>query len=217
MKNYKLTIFPSLKDNDLTHAIFSRWVVKSASMGAIWGNSSAAYLKKKSFTHSRNQQWKTPNTIISESLTRTMLQLTQWKSSPKQLPLENNAYQVMHLHNRQDSCIMLNRNLVLNDNYMHLKFYFMSLINILSNIIRELACGTVLQFLQNRLQKVVEVGFLTDFCCQWWIACDHLNFEYPLFFSLKKKPSLYLTPTYKEACFCKNYWYQKTEIVEVRF
>lgn len=72
----------------------------------------------------------------------------------------------MHLHNRQDSCIMLNRNLVLNDNYMHLKFYFMSLINILSNIIGELACGTVLQFLQNRLQKVVEVGFLTDFCCQ---------------------------------------------------
>lgn len=132
MKNYKLTIFPSLKDNDLTHAIFSRWVVKSASMGAIWGNSSAAYLKKKSFTHSRNQQWKTPNTIISESLTRTMLQLTKWKSSPKQLPFENNAYQVMHLHNRQDSCIMLNRNLVLNDNYMHLKFYFMSLINILS-------------------------------------------------------------------------------------
>lgn len=49
MKNYKLTIFPSLKDNDLTHAIFSRWVVKSASMGAIWGNSSAAYLKKNKF------------------------------------------------------------------------------------------------------------------------------------------------------------------------
>lgn len=71
----------------------------------------------------------------------------------------------MHLHNRQDSC-MLNRNLVLNDNNMHLKFYLMGLINILSNIIRELACGTVLQFLQNRLQKVVEVEFLTDFCCQ---------------------------------------------------
>lgn len=145
MKNYKLTIFPSLKDNDLTHAIFSRWVVKSASMGAIWGNSSAAYLKKKkiSFTHSRKPTMK--NTIISESLTRTMLQLTKWKSSPKQLPFENNAYQVMHLHNRQDSC-MLNRNLVLNDNNMHLKFYLMGLINILSNIIRELACGTVLQF-----------------------------------------------------------------------
>lgn len=131
------------------------------------------------------------NTIISESLTRTMLQLTKWKSSPKQLPFENNAYQVMHLHNRQDSC-MLNRNLVLNDNNMHLKFYLMGLINILSNIIRELACGTVLQFLQNRLQKVVEVGFLTDFCCQWWIACDHLNFEYPLFFSLKKKNPAYI-------------------------
>lgn len=131
------------------------------------------------------------NTIISESLTRTMLQLTKWKSSPKQLPFENNAYQVMHLHNRQDSC-MLNRNLVLNDNNMHLKFYLMGLINILSNIIRELACGTVLQFLQNRLQKVVEVEFLTDFCCQWWIACDHLNFEYPLFFSLKKKNPAYI-------------------------
>lgn len=64
------------------------------------------------------------NTIISESLTRTMLQLTKWKSSPKQLPFENNAYQVMHLHNREDSCIMLNRNLVLNDNNMHLKILF---------------------------------------------------------------------------------------------
>lgn len=189
MKNYKLTIFPSLKDNDLTHAIFSRWVVKSASMGAIWGNSSAAYLKTKKFYTFKKPTMKNTQQYHFRVFNTYNVTINQMKSSPKQLPFENNAYQVMHLHNRQDSCIMLNRNLVLNDNYMHLKFYFMSLINILSNIIRELACGTVLQFLQNRLQKVVEVGFLTDFCCQWWIACDHLNFEYPLFFSLKKNPA----------------------------
>lgn len=38
---------------------------------------------------------------------------------------------------------MFNRNLVLNDNYMYLKFYFMSFINILLNIIREFVCGIV--------------------------------------------------------------------------
>lgn len=48
-----LTIFPSLKDKDFTHVMFSKWVLRSARIGLIWGKRSAACLKNQIFMHSK--------------------------------------------------------------------------------------------------------------------------------------------------------------------